>query len=69
MTLHESTVWCDGCGVEILWAALIVDERHYCCENCLEGLPCTCGERQEFDEERRAASGAPAGAAAGMLAN
>jgi hypothetical protein len=54
MTRHDETVWCDGCGVEIAWPPVGVNERDYCCLACLTGLPCACGERLEAEEERRA---------------
>ena len=47
------TVWCDSCGVDILWGPLIVDKRDYCCQGCSDGLFCGCGERMEMDEYRR----------------
>jgi hypothetical protein len=68
MTQSNDTIWCDGCGVEILWAPLVVDERYYCCEACLEGVPCACGERMEMADERRAPAGTPAGAETGVPA-
>ncbi len=56
---------CDGCGVEITWAPVLVKRTGegatalvhkplvYCCELCAQGLPCTCAERMELDDERR----------------
>lgn len=44
MTRIHETIWCDGCGVEILWPALVVDNHDYCCQDCLEGYRCECGE-------------------------
>jgi hypothetical protein len=57
MTRMEYTLRCDNCGVEITWAALVrvgADKRrllHYCCEDCLAGQPCCCGERMELEAE------------------
>jgi hypothetical protein len=56
MSRERDTVWCDGCGVEILWSPLIVDHRDYCCEDCRDGLPCECGDRMEAEERRRHAN-------------
>jgi len=56
MTRQYDTRWCNGCGVEILWAPLINDHRDYCCQDCLDGLPCTCGQRMDMDKGRRARS-------------
>jgi hypothetical protein len=49
---HE-TVWCDGCGAEITWNPILASKRRYCCQDCLEGRPCRCGERMELDDDRR----------------
>jgi hypothetical protein len=35
-------IWCDECGVEIIWAPTIIDHRHYCCDDCAMGLECDC---------------------------
>lgn len=53
MIQYQETIWCDGCGVEIYWAPIIVNNRKYCCEACLNGHVCRCGEHLELDEERR----------------
>ncbi len=53
MARIEEAVICDGCGVEITWASLIVKGREYCCKDCLEGRGCDCAERVEWDDERR----------------
>jgi hypothetical protein len=54
MTRHNETVWCDGCGVEIVWTPTVRAERDYCCEACVAGQACLCGERMELDSRRRA---------------
>jgi hypothetical protein len=53
MTGIEFTIWCDNCGVEILWGPIVVGKLHYCCRDCLEGLQCKCSERMEMDDDRR----------------
>jgi hypothetical protein len=56
MTRTEQGVWCDNCGVEITWAAIVQFGRerhrllHYCCEECLEGRECECGLLMEQEE-------------------
>ena len=55
MSNIEKTVWCKGCGIEIFWSPKIVDNHSYCCQECLEGFPCRCGERNEQEEHRRSA--------------
>jgi hypothetical protein len=46
------TVYCDGCGVEILLSPVVVDEKYYCCRDCADGLECDCGPElaDEIDE-------------------
>jgi hypothetical protein len=53
MTRYLDTIWCDGCGAEITWSPVVYGEREYCCEDCRQGLPCECGDRQDFADERR----------------
>ena len=53
MTGIESTIWCDKCGVEILWGPIVINQRNYCCQSCFEGLQCKCSERMEMDDDRR----------------
>ena len=31
----------------------------YCCLECFQGLPCSCGERMELEDERRSDQGSP----------
>lgn len=45
----QDTLWCDGCGVEVLWAPIKSGERDYCCQNCADGFECNCGARMEED--------------------
>ncbi len=49
----EPTVWCKGCGAEINWAPVIVDQHYFCCEDCANGLPCQCGERMEWEDDHK----------------
>ena len=44
------TVVCNGCGVEVTWAPVVVDDQRYCCLDCAEGRPCECDYPPE--EER-----------------
>lgn len=57
MTRTDDTIWCDGCGIEILWAPLTVGKHEYCCEDCWEGRECRCGERMELEDDRRTGAG------------
>lgn len=53
MSRNLNTIWCDGCGEEIIWMPLIVSEHHYCCSDCSNGLPCKCYRWSEIDLNRR----------------
>jgi hypothetical protein len=53
MDWDDETIWCHGCGAEISWNPILAGKRRYCCQDCLEGRPCRCGERMEIDDERR----------------
>lgn len=50
MSRIENTVRCDGCGVEILGAPLVVAGYDYCCQDCRDGLECECSIRYELEE-------------------
>jgi hypothetical protein len=52
MAKVNDTIYCDGCGVEILCQPFTLGGRIFCCEDCANGLPCRCGEHME-EEERR----------------
>jgi hypothetical protein len=52
MVWKEQPIYCDGCGVELSVGAITFRGKHYCCQDCLEGKPCQCGERMEVDEPR-----------------
>jgi hypothetical protein len=51
MSKFQDSLICDGCGAEITWSPVVRTNRHYCCEDCSNGLPCDCAARQEIDEE------------------
>ena len=46
----EETVFCDGCGLEILLAPVVKNNLEHCCEDCAQGYECKCGQRIEIDE-------------------
>ncbi|HLF90461.1 MAG TPA: hypothetical protein VI451_16045 [Anaerolineales bacterium] len=52
MSNIEQTIFCDGCGVEIFWGPVVKGNKQYCCQDCLAGRPCQCGERQEMEDDR-----------------
>ena len=53
MTIIEGTIFCNNCGVEITWSPIVVKGCHFCCRDCLSQLGCECGDRMEFEDERR----------------
>jgi endogenous inhibitor of DNA gyrase (YacG/DUF329 family) len=53
---HTPIVFCDGCGAEIAWMPVIVEHRNFCCADCAEGRPCSCGVQAEWEDERRSTS-------------
>ena len=59
MTAIEGTIFCNNCGVEITWAPIVVKGCHFCCHDCLNHLQCECGDRMEFEEERRQSENIP----------
>lgn len=50
MNWNTETLYCAGCGVEITVGAVNFQGKIYCCQDCLEGRPCDCGERMEMEE-------------------
>jgi hypothetical protein len=57
----EGIVWCDGCGVEITWAPVVVGNAHYCCQDCRDGLECDCLSPLELEDERQPEEALPSG--------
>ncbi len=62
MVRIDDTIWCDGCGVEIVGKPLVITgkgshtKREYCCEACSQGLECSClgwAEQDEYSPRRR----------------
>ncbi len=61
MTRIDDTIWCDGCGVEIVGRPLVItgkgkNKQEYCCEACSQGLECSCfgwAEQDEYGSRRK----------------
>ncbi len=53
MSRYEDTRWCYGCGVEITWVPIIKRGHAYCCQDCRDGIPCSCYRWSEVDLNRR----------------
>lgn len=68
MASIENSIFCDGCGVEITWSPVVIRQLKkgvglsgrrvytFCCQACADGLPCTCAERMELEDDRRSGS-------------
>lgn len=56
MSRSDDTIWCDGCGTEILWSPYVLDGQDFCCQDCAYGIACTCGDTMDWDEEYRDAA-------------
>lgn len=52
MSIYKNTVWCDGCGIEILWIPHPSENLHYCCQTCKNGFKCECQPETDEEEER-----------------
>ena len=52
MDKEKEDIFCTNCGVEITWLPLILDSRAYCCQDCLDHLPCECAGVFEIEEDR-----------------
>jgi hypothetical protein len=52
MTTPNETIFCTNCGVEIAWLPVLKDGRPYCCQDCLDSLPCECAGILELEEGR-----------------
>ncbi len=68
MRRREKMTWCDGCGVEITWGPVVIEELSYCCQECAQGYACACGERMEMDEDMRNSNPESAPAQTGYIA-
>jgi hypothetical protein len=55
MSRVENTIYCDLCGAEITWQPLSEHGKDVCCQDCLEGRGCECGE--DLDEGRKGRAG------------
>jgi Fe2+ or Zn2+ uptake regulation protein len=50
MSQIEGTIRCDGCGIEISLSPVVFSHRHYCCQDCANGMTCDCADQVELDE-------------------
>ena len=47
----EHALWCDGCGVEMTSAPILVEGRRFCCPLYATGGDYECGYVVEDEEE------------------
>ncbi len=57
MVSFQDTLWCDGCGIEIIWEPIERDRLFFCCLKCQDGERCAC---DELDEDNLSDSHNPA---------
>lgn len=53
MSEWKDTLWCTGCGVEIIGPPVMVGKQNYCCQDCSRGFECSCRSWAEQEEDRR----------------
>lgn len=53
MSSIEEAIWCKNCGVEISWGPVVFGKYVFCCQDCLQGVGCECGQLMEQEEERQ----------------
>ena len=53
MAGYGNTIWCDGCGAEILYRPYFVNENVFCCQDCALGFSCKCSRTLEWEEDYR----------------
>ena len=53
MSDFANTIWCAGCGAEILYSPHVVNKNDFCCQDCALGFSCKCGRASEREEDYR----------------
>lgn len=56
MSDFENTIWCVGCGTEIIYRPFMVNDQEYCCQECALEMKCNCGRAMERAEDHRYSS-------------
>lgn len=52
MSRVDFTIWCDGCGAEILGVPIVRAKHDFCCQACLRGFRCECCTWDSLDDDR-----------------
>ena len=53
MSDFENTIWCAGCGTEIVYLPYVIQNQDFCCQDCALGVTCQCGRALEREEDYR----------------
>ncbi len=53
MARVDFTIWCDGCGTEILGLPIVRGKHDFCCQDCLQGFRCDCCSWYSLDDDER----------------
>ena len=53
MARVDFSVWCDGCGAEILGLPIVRGKHDFCCQDCLHGFRCECCTSYSLDDNER----------------
>jgi hypothetical protein len=53
MSLIDNIHFCDGCGVEIVGAPVLVNKQIFCCLDCADGRECDCGDKLDDGDDFR----------------
>lgn len=53
MSDSNNTIWCSGCGAEILYIPYVLNQKNYCCQDCALGFACQCGRAMERGDDYR----------------
>lgn len=51
MARVDFTIWCDGCGIEILGVPVLRGKHDFCCQSCLHGFLCECCLWDSLDDD------------------
>ena len=49
----QETLYCAGCGTEIIWSPFLLNELKFCCQDCAQSIVCKCRETMDWQNEYR----------------
>lgn len=56
MSDFEDTLWCAGCGTEIIFSPFMTNNQVFCCQDCALEIKCNCGRAMEREDDYRDAT-------------